>query len=124
SFQCWGLNDKGQLGQGDEANRGDTAGFLGANLAAIALGSSDVPTAIACGSSFTCVLFADMSIKCFGDNSYGQLGIGSDDEEVGTLDTDMGANLAAVDLGGNVIEIAAGGSSVCAKLGNGNLKCW
>lgn len=64
------------------------------------------------------------SFQCFGDNSYGQLGIGSDDEEVGTLDTDMGANLAAVDLGGNAIEIAAGGSSVCAKLGNGNLKCW
>lgn len=62
-FQCWGRNNNGQLGQGDNVDRGDTADSLGANLAAIEFGDSDVPTAIDCGSFFTCALMDDSSIK-------------------------------------------------------------
>ncbi|CAM9212563.1 unnamed protein product [Sphacelaria rigidula] len=124
SVKCWGRNNNGQLGQGDNVDRGDTADSLGANLAAIEFGDSDVPTAIDCGSFFTCALMDDSSIKCFGDNGDGQLGIGSDVSEVGTLPTDMGANLTAVDLGGSASEIAVGGSSMCAVLDDESVKCW
>lgn len=65
-FQCWGHNNNGQLGQGDTLDRGDTPSSLGTNLAAIAFGAGDVPTAIECGLAFTCVMFDDSSIKaCF-----------------------------------------------------------
>lgn len=59
-----GLNNSGQLGQGEELDRrGDSPETLGANLPAIVLGTGDVPTAIDCGSSHTCILLADASVK-------------------------------------------------------------
>lgn len=58
-----GLNSSGQLGQGDDLDRGDSAETLGANLPAIALGTGDVPTAIDCGSFYTCALLDDGSAK-------------------------------------------------------------
>ena len=58
-----GLNSSGQLGQGDDLDRGDSAETLGANLPAIALGTGDVPTAIDCGSLYTCALLDDGSAK-------------------------------------------------------------
>lgn len=61
--QCWGGNNSGQLGQGDTEDRGDTPESLGANLAPIEFGSSDVVSAIDCGSSHTCALLQDGSIK-------------------------------------------------------------
>lgn len=61
--QCWGHNDNGQLGLGDDVDRGTTPASLGANLPAVELGAGDVPTAVDCGSLFTCVLLDDNSIK-------------------------------------------------------------
>lgn len=58
-----GLNGSGQLGQGDDVDRGDSAETLGANLPAIALGTDDVPVAIDCGSFYTCALLADGTAK-------------------------------------------------------------
>lgn len=59
-----GLNNSGQLGQGEELDRrGDSPETLGANLPAVALGAGDVPVAIDCGSFHTCILLADASVK-------------------------------------------------------------
>lgn len=59
-----GLNNSGQLGQGEELDRrGDSPETLGANLPAIVLGTGDVPTAIDCGSFHTCILLDDASVK-------------------------------------------------------------
>lgn len=71
--QCFGQNDKGQLGQGDTFTRGEYPGELGNNLTAIDFGDS-LPRSISAGCEHVCALLDDGSIKCFGDNAYGQLG--------------------------------------------------
>ena len=55
-------------------------------------------TAITAGAYHTCVLFASREVVCWGQNSAGQLGIGST-TSVGTSAGQMGANLQKVDLG-------------------------
>ncbi len=74
--KCWGLNDEGQLGQGDILSRGDEPGELGTMLAPINLGAGRKATSIAAGASHSCALLDDGSVKCWGDNSNGQLGQG------------------------------------------------
>lgn len=63
SWQCWGRNNKGQLGLGDTIDRGDDALLLGANLTAVILGDTDIPTAIDLGIEYTCVLLQDGAVK-------------------------------------------------------------
>ncbi|CAN0438154.1 unnamed protein product, partial [Scytosiphon promiscuus] len=59
----------------------------------------------------------------FGENGYGQLGIGST-ENVGLLPTDMGANLTAVGLASDAEDVAGGGSTTCAVLVDESVMCW
>ncbi|CAN0089640.1 unnamed protein product [Scytosiphon promiscuus] len=123
TVKCWGRNNNGQLGQGDNVDVGDTPASMGAGLPAIELASGDVPVAVDCGSFHTCLLLGDGSIKCFGENGYGQLGIGST-ENVGLLPTDMGANLTAVGLASDAEDVAGGGSTTCAVLVDESVMCW
>ncbi|CAM9805044.1 unnamed protein product, partial [Hapterophycus canaliculatus] len=123
SVKCWGRNNSGQLGQGNEDDVGDTPESMGAGLPAIVLGPGDVPVAIDCGSFHTCLLLDDGSVKCFGENGNGQLGIGST-QDVGGLSTDMGANLTAVSIGGDVEDVAGGGATTCAVLVDESVICW
>lgn len=62
-------------------------------------------------------------MQCFGENGNGELGIGST-SDVGADYSDMGNNLDAVDLGKKATSLAVGGSSACAVLSDGSIKCW
>jgi len=125
SVKCWGRNDIGQLGLGDKDGRGDASGEMGDNLPAVDLGTGRSAMAIAVGQSHTCAILDDKSVKCWGYNYYGQLGLG-DTNSRGDESGEMGENLPAVDLGTgrSAMAIAVGQSHTCAILDDKSVKCW
>lgn len=68
---CFGKNDAGQLGLGDTENRGQAVGDVGE---AVDFGTGLGAVAVTSGCEHTCALLDDGSVKCFGENNYGQLG--------------------------------------------------
>ena len=122
--KCWGLNDSGQLGQGDTLNRGDQPGQMGDALPALDLGSGRTAKAIAVGAMGACAILDDDSVKCWGSNGGGTLGLG-DTLNRGDQPGQMGDALPAVDLGsGRTARAITRGTSVCALLDNLTVKCW
>jgi len=124
SVKCWGMNDYGQLGQGDVAARGDTAGEVAA-LQPINLGTSLTAIAIAAGSIHACAQLNTNEIKCWGGNQNGQLGLGHADN-MGNAAGEMGNALPVVYLGSGVAvaSVHGGRRHTCARLSNNTLKCW
>jgi cysteine-rich repeat protein len=125
SVKCWGFNEDGQLGLGDDKHRGAAAAEMGANLPVVNLGTGKTAKAIAVGGSHTCAILSDDSVKCWGYNGNGQLGLG-DPEDRGDGPGEMGDDLPAVNLGSGktAMAIAAGALFTCALLSDGELKCW
>ncbi len=125
SVKCWGSDFYGQLGLGDTANRGDMPGQMGDALPRVDLGPRRTAVAIAAGTVHTCALLHDGSVKCWGDNEYGELGLG-DTVTRGNRPFQMGDALPPVDLGAGrtAVAITAGADSTCALLDNGTVKCW
>jgi alpha-tubulin suppressor-like RCC1 family protein len=123
--KCWGSNASGQLGQGDTANRGDQPGELGDALSAIALGSGRVVVTLSCGYHHSCAALDDGSLKCWGNNGSGQLGLG-DIANRGDDPGEMGDALPAVQLGtGRTPFVITGGADhQCAELDDVHVKCW
>jgi alpha-tubulin suppressor-like RCC1 family protein len=67
SLWAWGLNDAGQLGLGDVTASVDSPTRVGV--------AHDWAT-IACGQDFSLALQKDGSLWAWGDNGFGQLGLG------------------------------------------------
>jgi len=97
AVKCWGSGGDGRLGLGDTTGRGGSPGQMGDNLPVVPLGVGRTATALAIGFGHTCALLDDATIKCWGLNQRGQLGLG-DTESRGDAISEMGAALPAVDL--------------------------
>ena len=125
SLKCWGRNDSGQLGLGDSEYRGDGPGEMGNNLPTVDLGTGRSAVAIAAGSEHTCAVLDDGSVKCWGNNGSGRLGLG-DTAARGIGPGEMGNNLPVVNLGTDrsAVAVTAGSEHTCARLDNGQVKCW
>jgi hypothetical protein len=67
------------------------------------------------GGGHVCFLLADATVRCVGDNSYGQLGDGTT--------TARTAPVAVMGLT-NVEQIVAASTFSCARLSGGAVKCW
>eukprot|EP01083_Nonionella_stella_P301173 1031774_1 len=102
TVKCFGANGYGQLGYGDTNSRGSGPGQMGDSLKTIDLGTDFIPTQIVVGWRHTCALSHSNTIKCFGDNEYGELGLGHTNS-VGGTSGQMGDSLNTVDLGTNFI---------------------
>jgi alpha-tubulin suppressor-like RCC1 family protein len=125
TVKCWGRNAVGQLGLGDTEARGDNPGEMGANLPTVDLGPGRTALQVAAGGEHTCARLDDGSVKCWGQNGGGQLGLG-DQLNRGDAPGEMGATLPTVDLGPGrtALHLAAGLTYTCARLDDGSVKCW
>jgi alpha-tubulin suppressor-like RCC1 family protein len=107
---CWGLDQRGQLGDG---TIGDGS-ILSRSFPAAVVGLSGV-TALDSGEAHTCALLDDGAVSCWGANDSGQLGDG----------TTVSRSTPAVVPGlSDVVEISAGGQHTCARLADGTAACW
>ena len=124
-IKCFGYNGDGQLGYGHTDNIGDTAVEMGDNLQVVNLGDDFVPVQVNLGYGQSCAISNDSQVKCWGSNSYGQLGQGDTDDRGDDIN-EMGDNLIAIDLGTdfNVSSIHCGGYHVCALSSVSDMKCW
>ncbi|MBI1861706.1 MAG: hypothetical protein HYR96_12385 [Deltaproteobacteria bacterium] len=112
----YGQNTHGQLGN----NAGQTAKAA----AQVDLGGGEAID-ISGGQEHSVVLFKDGTVKCWGGNLYGQLGLGQS-SGLGFSPDEMGKNLPTVSLGTKEIAIAltGGADHTCVALKSGGVKCW
>jgi len=97
-LKCWGNSGQGQLGYGDQINRGNGPNEMGDYLPEVNLGSGLIAQSLHLGKDHTCVVLNDNSFKCFGDNGFGQLGIESNFDQ-GDGSNEMGDYLNPINLG-------------------------
>jgi len=117
NVRCWGGNDKGQLGLG---NANDVRANKPYQNAIVGLGAPAI--AIAAGSDHTCVVMVGGSIRCWGANDHGQLGLGHT-QAIGDNEAPS-ADLATVGVDSAARAIATGGNCTCAILDDDTLRCW
>lgn len=106
--KCWGWNPSGQIGNGSHANQ--------INYPVDVSGLTSGVIQVSAGAEHTCALMNYGSVKCWGKNSYGQLG--------DNTWTDKYMPASVVGLGATANKISAGENHSCALTTSGGLKCW
>jgi alpha-tubulin suppressor-like RCC1 family protein len=119
TVRCWGKNDQGQLGLGNTNIVTGTPNALGK----VDIGG--LAQSVVLGSSWACALLTTGGVHCWGSNTGGRLGTGT----ITPLNTSTPSQIAAmfptwVSLGNTATAIGAGGSSTCARLTDGSVRCW
>jgi hypothetical protein len=126
SVKCWGSNASGELGLGDSLDRGLDLAAMGDNLPSVNLGTRRTAKLVVAGELHTCALLDDSSVKCWGDNAWGQLGTG-DHVGRGLVPSEMGDNLPAVKVSEHdaaPLSLVATADSTCALLDDDSISCW
>lgn len=124
AVKCWGQNDVGQLGVGDVAARGLTPESMGDALPFANLGENVIATDLACGRDHCCVTTVAQTMKCWGGNHVGQLGLG-DTLPRGPKPETMGDDLPFVPLPPRekVSRMDLNWMTTCATTESGK-RCW
>lgn len=108
--KCWGSDSGGQLGD----YGGGSVVFSTAPQNVIA--SANV-VALTAGAEHSCALLANGTVRCWGENSYGQLGDGT------TTHFGLPVNVPGIS---GIASLSTGPASrhTCAVFRNGDLTCW
>ena len=107
---CWGDNSNGQLGDDTTTDKNQPTQIAGTGLQAISLSA---------GGSHTCLVTSqgladDRTTKCWGDNTYGQLGDSSNTD----------SSSPAWISNSNHVSVTAGSDHTCAIVEDGSMECW
>ena len=105
--RCWGNNDYGQLGDGTTTWR---------HVFVAVSGLPSGVASIAAGLEHTCAVTTLGQAKCWGLNSYGQLGDGTATSHYTPVDV--------VGLSSDATTPTAGNYHSCVRTTTGGIKCW
>lgn len=107
AISCWGTNSSGALGDGTTTNA--TKPVATKDLTE---GAVDVAT----GTTHTCAVAGDGTVRCWGSNTFGQLGTGAA----------AAPSLTPVTVPGvaDAVQVAAGSNFTCALTELGAVSCW
>jgi cysteine-rich repeat protein len=123
AVRCWGGAFSGQLGYGNSNTIGDnehpsTVGDV--SLIPQGLPSTLRVTKVA-ASLFSCALFEDGHVLCWGQNLFGQLGQGHTNN-IG--DDEYPSTQPPIELPGPATDVSVGDNHACALLASGEGVCW
>ncbi|MEK9694575.1 MAG: putative Ig domain-containing protein [Candidatus Poseidoniales archaeon] len=110
SLACWGDNEVGQLGIGNNTDM-DLPTFVN-------LPTGRTATDISAGSSHACAILDNASVMCWGSGVRGKLGNNN------TANTNSPVYVEPMPNGATAISLALGTSNSCALLDNGKVACW
>ncbi len=122
AVMCWGDNGSFRLGNSTVTASKSNVPVKVKVKAQDGLADLTGVAAISAGHYHTCVLMADSSVMCWGDNGSGQLGDGtktSSSVPVNVLSTKAGDSALT-----GVAAISAGDSHTCALMTDKTVKCW
>lgn len=112
AVRCFGINDTGELGDGE----------LERSSAARPVSGIEAATQIALGASHACARIADGAVACWGSNENAQLGTPASPTLCGGIECAR----EPVEVPGlrDVVEVALAGNRSCARLASGAVRCW
>src|SRR6266850_984102 len=117
TLRCWGRNSEGQLG-----DPGTTAYFSAAPVPVTGITSAATVTS---GGYHTCALLQDGTVRCWGQNDYGQLGNGSAITKRPAPPVPSPTPIPVEVIGiTTAVAIEAGAFHTCALLEDGTMQCW
>ncbi len=120
--ECWGDNDYNELGDG---KLGDLAGSSSSSQV-----SSNVPVpvkgltgavSLASDGIGYCAVLRSGGAKCWGNNSFGELGDGSKPNPKTNYGSDVAVSVKGL---AGAMSLASTDYGYCAKLRSGGIKCW
>lgn len=106
---CWGRNLHGQLGDGTSVDK----------LRPVPVVELDEIIQVAAGREHTCVRDSIGHVHCWGANFERQLGTDSDSRPDGFLPSPV--RVASI---GDATDVVAGSAHTCARLEEGQVRCW
>lgn len=107
ALKCWGSNGSGKLG--DNSMNDHYKATLVQTL------TSGV-VAVGCGDVHTCALLTGGEVRCWGGNTFGQLGTG--DNTLSKVPTSVSG------LSSGALAVSVGKDFACAIVTGGAVKCW
>jgi alpha-tubulin suppressor-like RCC1 family protein len=116
--RCWGSNGSGQLGDGTVQQRLRPVVVKNTSASGALTGVAQVTAST---SASSCAVLTNGQVRCWGDNTYRQLGHGTAANAVipQVVDSTSGVGVLT-----GVREVVGGYQHVCASLRNGQARCW
>jgi alpha-tubulin suppressor-like RCC1 family protein len=108
---CWGNNGNGQVGIGSVASP---------QSGPVQVGVLTTYTGVTAGYAGTCATRTGNTLWCWGNNAYGQLGIGNTTQQTSPAQV-AGTTWASASTGGGSIDVLI---HTCATRTDGTLWCW
>lgn len=131
TVRCWGANYLGQLGNGTTGPATCLSGSFAFGCATTPVVVSELTDAkdISLGNYHTCAVRHGGSLKCWGLNDNGQLGLGTSAGPEQCTGSDYSLPCSKVPasvtaLSGVISGSAADESHTCAALTGGSIRCW